>query len=214
MFVVPSTYHSASQIIKVNGDCLSIGRNGMGCHPWLWVILKIYSIKVPVYGHWTTFTLLPLLFSQSWTIWFIFVLADTVDGASLTDRIDSIVISGHVCPQQASLLTWDQGANKVIAPGLQRCFLSLSSFHGRNSWKGSDSCVSSREESPLFVMTTGTLIRQCTQEKQTVLVVLSWEGLLIVRGQDTTVSFYQSRPQKSKFTFCLFTSLFLVFRHE
>ena len=158
--------------------------------------------------------LLPLLFSQSWTIWFIFVLADTVDGASLTDRIDSTVISGHVCPQQASLLTWDQGANKVIATALQRCFLSLSSFHGGNSWKGSDSCVSSREESPLFVMTTGTLIRQCTQEKQTVLVVLSWEGLLIVRGQDTTVSFYQSRLQKSKFTFCLFTSLFLVFRHE
>ena len=35
-----------------------------------------------------------------------------------------------------------------------------------------------------------------------------------MRGQDTTVSFYQSRPQKSKFTFCLFTSLFLVFRHK
>ena len=177
-----------------------------------------YILKVPFYGHWTTFTLCiivaPTVFTivnnmvhlcscrycwwrkSHWPHWF------------------NCYLRTCVCPQQASLLTWDQGANKVIASGLQRCFLSLSSFHGRNSWKGSDSCVSSREESPLFVMTTGTLIRQCTQEKQTVLVVLSWEGLLIVRGQDTTVSFYQSRPQKSKFTFCLFTSLFLVFRHK
>ena len=149
--------------------------------------------------------------------WYIFVLAEVVDGASPTDRIKSTaVIFGHVFAYN-SHLCWrgDKVAHKAIKEVISSnsfLWIEMKNEELVTVCKGgviaSSFLVTTVHCVATYLWFVNPILHQyeyCYLVKQigfktyfrTNIPIMTWECLLIMWGQDTTVNFYQSRPHKT-----------------